>query len=523
MTVNRVHTACFPYRDGWGPLFESVSETQLAAAYGALAKGSHLDVEPHIAAYSFLDAGSRGSERPSSLVARSLRKVVDGVQPRLIDRSEFQRAVKNAAVSLLALHGPRGSLAFPVPHGVKSNLWVFLLLMRAMRRLSGKQWESRRSTIWLVVVPHYARSDGPKAHKRPPRPVRLVLCDDCVYSGQQMGGLLRSSVGALRPDAVTLCPMYATPTGLRMIMEQAPDTDVSLSVPGGMLGYSSRAVRKLPRQDLAFCIEAAPHRWVVVSLLSCMGILTHDIAIAIAEQTPTCAGPDLDSEGVLREWYRGARLRASSRVVGHTATVFQHKLADSLSVPTAWLLTGPTLRRVLTAACAHGPCSLSATVRLAVVRLPALLRRLDDALLRLVTTKQQARGKALQWMRGPHGFSCGSSILSARDVDQLVLEDKARWAPRPVRFDRMPMFVPLLQPPGACGPSFMQAVQFADTPDGDAWNAERVDMAQFAPESPAFLATPCINPPYKTVLRRKLHALLSSDRNADLARALLVE
>ena len=135
----------------------------------------------------------------------ALRAAMEELQPRIVPWKDFLQALRRLARELRAAFADdrRHSLMFGTFPGPKSNLWVFLMLMHEMRDAAPKEWGTLRSRVWLVLR---SKSTSKGFSKPPPQPRHLLLCDDCVYSGEQMGRF-HDELGALRPDRVTYAPI----------------------------------------------------------------------------------------------------------------------------------------------------------------------------------------------------------------------------------------------------------------------------------------------------------------------------
>ncbi len=523
-----------PHDGGWDELLRRAPKAVLEAAFGAIAPGARMDIEPHIAAYRAAGMvwgdgpakkktsssqpkpalGARPNKASGGPVHTALRAAMDELQPRIIPWKDVLQALRRLARELRASFADdrRHSILFCTFPGAKSNLWVFLMLMHEMRDACPNEWKVLRSRVWLAVhsqvslAMHHTKRPGARKDfsKLPPQPRHVLLCDDCVYSGEQMGRF-QNDLEALRPDRVTYAPVYTTVPGMQSAIQafsQKLVTPVDVRVTGGVLGYSEHTTHDVGTNDCALCMRTSAG-WLVLSLFHIMGLARQQF------QTST-SSTRFPHDNV---WFEGARLSAKCSLRGCMATAFQHKLADGVSLPWDWLANGPTLRAYMVKACLAAPCDLAQGVDILVAPLQDVLAGIDAKL------EAEPDGTSARWPLHPKpnewralhndgSLTCAERLL---DVKSLLASSRTARLVRGVRIDTMPMFAPLLQPADACGKPRAEALGRADASSGAYWEKNEVEAAS--------VKSRCVKSPYKEVLERVLSEL-ATEPEGSAARAL---
>ena len=438
----------FKYADGWGPLFERASLRTLTNTFNAMDAKAHVTADAQINAYLKLSPKLQQ-------VADALTSMLEALQPTIIGKTEFVEACReSAAVIAYAMHSSLDTFVVPVPQGFKSNLWVFLIVAKELEKMYGN-WKRDRDRLLLYVM------DRRQVHFD--KPIHLLMIDDCVYSGEQMGRFGEQCTRRLNVSAVTLLPMFATLDGLTSVRQQMRRR-MSVHVAGNIIDYPDGALATLKKSDVAICVGTG-QRWIVMSLFAVLHIMKYS--------------------------HDGKKLKG--KLSGTTATVFRHKLADALSVPTDALLVGPTLRDYLTQQCAFAPCDFEAPVQIVTMKFKDWMGAFN-----------RVSEENLNWLAVGFGaFSCSDAFMKA--ITSIV--DDTHDAGKCV-LSKMPMYAPLLQPADTCGKQVAAALKVGNDRDGDVWNQLEVDEMIYGKAR-------CIMAPYKAVLRRLVGT------TGELAQALL--
>lgn len=491
------------YEDGWGELYDAVTKSDMTSP--ALSARATISIAPHLKAYE--DIGLV-KETP---IKQSLEALLRLMAPRVISDTEFKKGLRTVASSLLPTltSTTQGSTVFAMESdGVKSNLWVFLLIMQHIRSVSSlSTWRSIIKKVWVVLPSRYSSGDTtttPNPKGEPPRPLTLVLADDCAYSGQQMGMMssrMTSEKGVF--DSVVMCPVFATMLAIENVSRMLPD--VSIAIPH-VIGYKDNIARKVAVEDIALCmqgVDAAGSGWIIMSMFEIMGVLKHYIQTSKCQ----CFEPCQD-HGTSCQWYSGEVISASATVVGAAAVVFAHKVADTVSVPTRWFTLGPTLRRAVDLVCPSMMCKKNGKVmvRIATVKLRDVLAAFDY-------DPEKPVNKDKRWTFTQNWNK--PFIINCSDVALTPVLKTSTHTPIVIDVAKMPVFSPLLQPVDVCGPAFGAAKKFADS--GDWWG---IDHAEEMMRNNLKHSARCITPQYKSKLRKRLQTLMAVGKATRLCKAI---
>lgn len=501
------------HEDGWGDLYDATTNVDLSSP--ALASGVQLSIEPLLRAYEGVGLVK------NTPVRESLRNLLRLMQARVVPDAEFALALDHVAKSLAPTLHQRsavGSTVFAIMAGekgeIKSNLWVFLRIMRILQGtcVSSSAWLSLARRVWIAVPMYHDSNDTTsdpkvKATALPPHPRRLVLADDCAYSGSQMANMGSYLTRDRREfNSVIMCPAFATPAAIERVWTEVNRISVSVPRLFGHQDFAGQSVTEsVALADLALCmqgVEAEGQGWVVMSMFEVMGVLTHNV-----RTTKDPCKPWLGSVST-RQWFSGESIVASATLVGNAAVVFAHKVADTVSVPTRWFTLGATLRRAIDSVCPSMLClrKKKLEVRVAVVSMRSMLEALDyDP----KTPENSARRWAFrhEWLK-PSCFMCSDAALAPCFAF-------AGTRPRVIDVSSMPVFCPLLQPVSACGQAFQDAHKDAD--GGGWWEMEHAESMTY---NNAKGSARCITPQYKAKLQKRLKMLLAQGKAIRLCKAL---
>jgi len=482
--------------DGWLPLFDALSDTDMQA--NALSGSAKIDVGPHVDAYK----GAGFDVKP---IAKALAEFNKIMRPQIVSSAEFKAAIKAVAGSLLAL-SLQGSMLFPMEnHGIKSNLWVFMSVLREIRSIvkgGDRVWRALAERIFIVME---RRSPDQPSASLPKGPVHLIFSDDCVYSGWQMGDIVGQfcdmEFNGKKTEHPIICPAYATIFGLTVCLEGLASQFAStllepmLIVPR-TIAYPENAARRLYKQDVAFCFQyhsgggiskskpPPPRGWVVMTLFQIMGIMEHNIMTVADHESYSKYHNSVynDTDGQ-KETLDHIVVRSTS--IGKAAVVFAHKVADQVSVPTVAFLLGPTLQRALSKLC---PSMVCPNEKIDVVSLPwpKLLKAMDfDPTGR---TSAQPFWDQQVTARMRH-MRCSDALIKSLGKAPIVINMKD-----------MKHYVPLLSPDKVCGVKFSYARTLAEQGD---WTA-------FSPAEDVTYDGTCIRSPHKAKLRKKIDELVAT-------------
>jgi len=335
------------------------------------------------------------------------------------------------------------------------------------------------------------KADGPQ--------VKIILTDDCVYSGQQMAELAKEvTESRLAYDDLHVCPAFSTVEGLKEVLNSGTSLSgkkknarISTWVHRFVGHDTEDTAARLLEADIGICVQSStrPEYTTVMPLFHIMGVLRY-----IFMELGGARSADMT--------FAGQHMGLNCFVAG-SAVAFQHKVPDSVSIPTEWFLLGPTLRAIYEKLCHLASCHTGHTDFVVSTRpMPQVLRHVD--------ARHTAGDDYLFWA-WDHSLSSdrGSTLM----VRSAVLADLPAIAKKEhVRLDRMPVYAPLLAPIAACGEHYAKA--HGDAVDGNAFVMTKLeDMTMYYPLS--VTGARCVHPPYKQ-LRRRLDALREAGRASNL-------
>lgn len=384
-----------PYEDGWGDLFEGLQQNDLDSV--SLEPASNISMAPCIAAYK------RAGFPKDSILLSTLDDLIKTSGARVVSQLEFKNAIKYISRILVAtIHSYKGCTVFGLNASVKSNLWVFLLIMTNIKQMcTDKRWTLIRKKVW-IMMPN--RAGYQNTNNMPmPTPSRLVIADDCAYSGDQLTKLMDKII-KLSPVAFTsisVCTPYATISAIDNLTTRH---DVSLVVPH-TIGYTHTSSEELLENNLMVCVKGvgnADSEWIGFSLYEVMGLARHKMS--------------------------NDPITISSKLIGGASVVFAHKLADEISIPNRWFTLGPTIRFMIEKLCPSVLCRVRGKQEVMISFLP-----MTDFI------------KTVE--RGVVHFEVKNSVNVAHFSD---LKEQGTL----VDVSKLPLYLPLLQPFDACGVKF---------------------------------------------------------------------
>lgn len=512
-----------PYTRGWDELMELAPLPKLLAAHRAIADGAKLDIGPHVAAYE-----KHGFASPSSPLPKALHAVFEATTPRIVQWDEVIAALREVARHLgdtaAAAANEKMLMLFPMFPGPKSNLWIFLILMHELKKLAGpKRWAAWSKDIHICVASREGEEAEGAVKKGAARKYHLVLCDDCVYSGEQIARLCKTVVKAYPPERVTYCPAFSTASGIQHVYSSSSlphPIRMAIHVPGGILGYPTGTVDALATRDCAFCFRNATG-WVIVSLFEVLGVMSHSYMVSHSHSsTANCGCASMPHHTPpfqqtydtpwSEPWFNEVPLSVRSRMRGHTTTVFAHKLADGVSLPWGWLAMGGTLKAFMADACKTAACDLSADMEVLVAPLDVVLAEVAH----WAHAKKSRRIDAHSM-----GLVCAPNLLDPARV--LGAAKGEAFVASRVKLSKMPQYVPLLQPSTACGPGVDAALRRgrADGKEKGKRKKDPSDSAYWVEKDlpNAAFSGRCNMAPYKDLLRndvlQKVRGRLASALN----------
>lgn len=524
------------FQDGWGDLYTAISKSDLLSP--ALSKNAYLSIETQLKAYDNVGLLSNTPIKGAFVAMMRL------MHAQIIPDKDFRKSLHSIALSLMpSLLGRSqslkhksasgGSTVFALENGqgIKSNVWVFLLIMRDIQSMcTPTTWQEIVKKVWIVTRPIkiYVDSNGeelevpllahihqyqvkPSSFTMPPRPCRLVLADDCAYSGNQMLMLAShlTSQQGFTFDSVVMCPVYATVAAIELVSDNVKG--LSLIIPR-LIGYPRDVSLDLGRQDVAMCIQG-PHAsgsgWAVLSLFDVLGVLRQHIKV----QTQPNHNPDSNFEcerGRCR-WFQGIHVSATTSMVGAAAVVFAHKVADTASIPTRWFTLGATLRRAVDTVCPSMICQKNGrvTMRVALMKMADLLNVLDY-------NPDKPCNQHKPWSF--HDDLAKPSLIMCSEKAIAPAFATCNIRSKVIDVTSMPVFAPILQPVGACGPHFKVAQDKAS--HGAWWDMTHAEMMTY---NNLAGSARCITPQYKANILTRLQALLAENKSVKLGKALGIQ
>ena len=537
-----------PFAGGWDDLFLATNKQMLRSP--ALPDSATFDIAPHLSAYA-----AAGIESP--VLAGAMASLAQLTNPRIISTQEFEDALdvcaaqlygSLAAVRVVARKKKKNTkkqqerVVFLVSEGVKSNLWVFLMLMHSIALNYADGWAVLRSRIFLGLggyrgagIAVTQRNEGLGMDAL----TTLVITDDCSYSGLQLGMISRWANTVLCPHRVIVCPVYATLASVERISQSLATTtalpthtaplSLTLCVPQ-TIGNSKTLGNSLGEADVAMCVRmhgskpsktSAP--WMVFSLFSLLGVVQHSIVVASEKQKNCDRDSDSDTDTNDERWFRGDTLRVRARPVGRAAVVFQHKVADTVSVPTEWFTLGPTLRRGVEAMNPLMDAASLSRTEVAILPMAELMTRIDY---NPRAKENRISGRRWSEVNSYDSTSVSESCILVCDAEIITPAAAAKSKKQKVAnvdIAKLAAFVPLLRPKTACGTEFSEAQR---TGSGNWWSAQEAHKMMWnlssgvGGEDDSAPMSPCVNAPYKEKLASVIRRLVKRKKSVSLARAL---
>lgn len=497
---------------GWGDLYEALSDEDLTSYALYVEQGSkdknknkhevpHLSIEPQLKAYA----------KFGDIVCESLKGLMTEMNPHVISAEEFKARVDELSSHLLHRYGRNPSdtdLVFVMERGIKSNLWMFMLIVRSMEKTTTKaEWRNLMARIYVATTSKRMRTRTsdvvPPPTKKQRRSV-YIFTDDCVYSGLQLRNIAKRALLTLVNEAsmnktienieqeVHVCPPFSTAHGLSLVLQgesRIPGVVVSSWV-SRMIGHDAHQMaRTLFEMDTAICVRTKNHM-IVKSLFAILGVVSYDIM-------------NDDRHDVLHTVFSSGKLVVNAHVTG-SAVLFQHKVADEVSIPTRWFLLGPTLRARLEKSCISAGCDVSH------MRYDIGVCGLSD-IYKGVSKMQSDDYRLLEsddWLNS----QVGENLVVSEDKLMPILRNKGKVF-KGVRLDEMPTFAPLIDPISACGRVFSETHDLAR--DGDPVHMQRVEDQMYDDAQ-------CIESRYKKVLKDRLDALVAEKKAGNLADCIML-
>ena len=472
----------FPYDgdDGWGWLHESLADTDIRCP--VLPPNARLDAERYVQAMKAVIPDIR----------TAVNELLSACKPRIVSEADFSVALAQTARHVLGVahESPDAVLAFAVSACIKSNLWIFLRIMRVLQLMQPNEraWKKLRERLWLVLDAHSTQRVLPSG-----RDVILIAVDDCAYSGLQLRSLIIDMERAIKPALTVVCPVYCTQHAISALRERI-SSPMSVSV-SRLIGYPAIHM-DIFNSDIAMCCRGpgSGPRWVVETLFETLRVVEYgmndaSVSYGLSDNAKVC--------------FEGANVRLSVDLSGHDAVAFYHKVADPVSIPTSWFLLGPTLRHALL----HFDTLRNAVgkVEVAVTPLKRLMQKIDK--------KGCKRNQAQQ----PSGCSPTNRWhIGYKELfvgDDLIPSDAFRTV---VTLEELPVFVPLLKPPEVCGAAFSKARDMASTVE-QPWIASDIADHLWTKPADGLVVNECVIVPYKAVLKNAL----SKSQNSKLSSAIM--
>jgi hypothetical protein len=174
-------------------------------------------------------------------------------------------------------------------------------------------------------------------------------------------------------------------------------------------------------------------------------------------------------------------------VVGHAAVVFQHKLADAVSIPTTWFLLGPTLRVFFDTICPYMLCG-GEKIWVSIVPWSSFVNALDfDPL--------KNPGK-----RMIPNYGRPQMLTSCMCTSEVMSTSKGKF----LDIGKIAAFEPLMSPQHACGEQFGRLMKEATV---GSWTAIYDAYLSMYFNDVDATKRSCIFPPYKTKYLTRLKKL----------------
>lgn len=453
---------------GWSTLLDIMNDRTLDGQ--VLHKGTRIDFSAQIDAYRYyLGDKAAGALEVAAKVTNfeiiSWHRFLENV-------ILFAEEIAKRALSLPAGH----SIAFvlnPISYSVlvsviKSDTWLFLLIAKQL--VKHPSWTDINTRILLARYPMLTHNENdPSSYYKPNDKLHIILTDDMVYSGSQMSNMAYrlTQLGSQHPDviaSITIRPLFASIVGVKLIRSNIrdaikdDDTNNPLRVvpvvkpfttlKGTSEGERSGILKKLVDADVGVCISMDRHdgrATYIISILEAVGLIEYVTGNDKARTKPVLIGIN---------------------------KIFEHKLADNVSLPTTALLYGKTVRSTMAKACTWAVCdgTIPDGAQVFVDQYKNILKKLSS-------TKQ---------------FSPWSFKLVITDEWKPSKTSELVNVRKHKRLRDMPMRLPLLSPPNACDDKIAQINRGIDKD----WNLHS-----------NIYKSKCENPMYKQKILEKIKRL----------------
>jgi len=306
------------------------------------------------------------ARQPSAAVQASLKRLIKNRDWRYVSFAEFSRTLYAVArrffASLRSSSRGRKRAAAPpavcfvvdsLSNGIKSSFWVFVLMMLSMTGPDGEIEDGLYSNMWLAVDDEGANGGLYRAFSQLPKGTRLVLVDDATYSGDQLSRFLAivkeswinvwdgsGSTAVSRVPRVTVIVPFMSLNSIRILK-----------------GVGGKATTIVNHETFAPLFHGRPLSRVLSS--------------------------DLYLEGATRlgKTYHSLYFDVLGILPTNSLFLFEHKVADQLSIPDVWLKVGPCVSPKVTVAYRLRPSLASQTagmVRREIESDPLYRRYLSD-------------------------------------------------------------------------------------------------------------------------------------------------
>jgi hypothetical protein len=457
--------------DAFRELIEGMRPLVEHQAARLLAKGRTL---PGVRVREYIDAQS------SPTIRAALERLMGGRRWRYVSFYDFRGALERVARKLFTELGIVSSsssssvsndICFVVDSLRKSSFWVVAVALLAVPPDS-----------WARLALAVDDDDGPAGGlvsafselRQGSSGTRLVLMDDATYSGDQLSYFHDVVVEAWQEAEAA-----AGPRGLGLLRGKKTGIRVDVAVPFMSVPsiplFKNRRGR-LTRLMYEESFASLFHRRTLASMLAADVYLLRESAIVTEYQSFF-----FDFLGVLPT---------------NTLVIFEHKVADSLSIPNRWLQLGPCLRSPHPTDTGSSSSSPSGAYRIR----PELARQLAGLLRRDLRERRAGASWGGISDNGPGSPSQRLLLAASRRICELmqVRTFRTRFAQTvSLAPDRPspPAFFPLI-PPEFCDPRYRRFVMSRLRRMSS--SASSITVADEMP--------PCRRPPYKrSSFRRRLN------------------
>jgi hypothetical protein len=260
---------------------------------------------------------------------------------------------------------------------IKSDTWLFLLIAKQLQK--HPKWTHIAKNIILFKrtkhepkTPPHKLIKGTKLH--------IVATDDMVYSGQQLGVMTYylTQLGINYPDiieSITIRPIFSSQKGIQYVRSNIRDAlknnknieksqkkqnqsgvrpivrPFKAPIERTAEADMSNVLKKLVDADVGVCItidRPDGRATYAMSMLSSMGLVSY-IQLRNKKYFNTYSYDTMVIVSDKPDYMIVALLEGID-------VIFEHKLADSLSLPTSALMHGRTVRSVMAKTCMSAVC-----------------------------------------------------------------------------------------------------------------------------------------------------------------------